>query len=100
MRINHIDINNFRKLRCCRVDFAAENTIFVGANNSGKTSAMNALMMFLKKSKRREISTTDFTLSNWLAINDIGKDWISATDEVSPDLTSELWQPLLPWIDL
>jgi predicted ATP-dependent endonuclease of OLD family len=100
MRIDHIDIKNFRKLKSCRIDLAKENTIFVGANNSGKTSAMNALMMFLKKSKRKEISTTDFTLSNWAAINKIGKDWATSSNSCAPDLTAELWRPLLPLIDV
>jgi predicted ATP-dependent endonuclease of OLD family len=100
MRIVHVDIQNFRKLKSCRVEFAAENTIFVGANNSGKTSAMDALIMFLKKTKRKSISTTDFTLSNWANINDIGKEWVSADNNVTPDLRQELWQPFLPSIDV
>jgi predicted ATP-dependent endonuclease of OLD family len=64
LKIAHIDIQNFRKLKACRVELAGESTIFVGANNSGKTSAMDALIMFLKKAKRKELSTTDITLSN------------------------------------
>lgn len=100
MRIAHIDIKNFRKLKSCRVELATENTIFVGANNSGKTSAMDALIMFLKKSKRRDISTTDFTLSNWVNINKIGEDWASVSDDDAPDLTSKLWRPFLPSIDV
>ena len=65
MRIEFVDIQNFRKLKTCRVDFSEKKTVFVGANNSGKTSAMNALMAFLKKSRHKDLSTTDFTLSNW-----------------------------------
>jgi predicted ATP-dependent endonuclease of OLD family len=102
MRIVHIDIQNFRKLKSCRVEFATESTIFVGANNSGKTSAMDALIMFLKKSKRKNISTTDFTLSNWADINNIGEKWVAAAanNNVTPDLTQKLWQPFLPSIDV
>lgn len=62
MRITRIDIQNFRKLKSCRVELAEKETIFVGANNSGKTSAMDALMLFLKKSKRKNLSSTDFSL--------------------------------------
>lgn len=43
MHIKHVEIGNFRKLKTVRIDFASETTIFVGANNSGKTSAMVAL---------------------------------------------------------
>ena len=100
MKIAHIDIQNFRKLKACRVELAEESTIFVGANNSGKTSAMDALIMFLKKSKRREISTTDVTLSNWAAINTIGNSWIAATEDQAPDFSLDTWHSCLPSIDV
>jgi len=48
MRIKSIQIQNFRKLHSCQIDFSEKETIFVGANNSGKTTAMDALMIFLK----------------------------------------------------
>lgn len=47
MRIQSINIQNFRKLLQCHIDFSKETTLFVGANNSGKTSAMDALGKFL-----------------------------------------------------
>ncbi|HMW70345.1 MAG TPA: AAA family ATPase [Cellvibrionaceae bacterium] len=100
MKICHIDIQNFRKLKICRVELAGESTIFVGANNSGKTSAMDALIMFLKKSKRRELSTTDITLSNWAAINKIASDWVTNASIEPPDLSLNAWRPLLPAIDV
>lgn len=100
MKIAHIDIQNFRKLKSCRIDLAEKSTIFVGANNSGKTSAMDALIMFLKKSKRREISTTDVTLSNWSAINTIGNGWIAATEDQAPDFSLGTWRSCLPSIDV
>jgi predicted ATP-dependent endonuclease of OLD family len=103
LKISHIDIQNFRKLKTCRVELADKSTIFVGANNSGKTSAMDALIMFLKKSKHREISTTDITLSNWAAINKIASDWItnaSAEPPKPPDLSLNIWRPFLPAIDV
>lgn len=103
MKISHIDIQNFRKLKTCRVELADKSTIFVGANNSGKTSAMDALIMFLKKSKRREISTTDITLSNWAEINKIASNWVanaSAEPPKPPDLSLNIWRPFLPAIDV
>lgn len=103
MKISHIDIQNFRKLKTCRVELADKSTIFVGANNSGKTSAMDALIMFLKKSKRREISTTDITLSNWAAINKIASDWVTNASAEPPkpsDLSLNIWRPFLPAIDV
>ena len=50
MHIAFVKIQNFRKLKACRVDIAKRNTIFVGANNSGKTSAINAMTLFLNSS--------------------------------------------------
>lgn len=103
MKISHIDIQNFRKLKTCRVELSDKSTIFVGANNSGKTSAMDALIMFLKKSKRREISTTDITLSNWAAINEIASDWVTNASAEPPkpsDLSLNIWRPCLPAIDV
>lgn len=100
MKIAHIDIQNFRKLKACRIELAGESTIFVGANNSGKTSAMDALIMFLKKTKRKELSTTDITLSNWTAINQIGAGWISSDEEHDPDLNLDTWRVQLPSIDV
>lgn len=100
MKIAHIDIQNFRKLKSCRVELAETNTILVGANNSGKTSAMDALIMFLKKSKRKELSTTDITLSNWSSIEQIGIDWASIGEDQQPDLTRDGWRKQLPSIDV
>lgn len=100
MKIVFVEIQNFRKLRACRVEIAGEETIFVGANNSGKTSAMDALILFLKKNRRKDIATTDFTLSNWLPINQFGAQWTAATDDKKSDLTRDSWLPLLPAIDI
>lgn len=47
MHIQHLEIANFRKLLSVRIDLAAETTLLVGANNSGKSSAMLALRRFL-----------------------------------------------------
>jgi len=64
MKIVFVEIQNYRKLQSCRVEIASQETILVGANNSGKTSAMDAMILFLKKNRRKNIATTDFTLSN------------------------------------
>ncbi len=100
MRVAFIDIQNFRKLKNCRVEFSEKETIFVGANNSGKTSAMDALMIFLKKNKRKDLSTTDFTLSNWKSINKIATDWIECQNPEDLNLTNEIWLSNVPAIDV
>ena len=47
MRIKFVEVSNFRKLKSTHLDFDPKTTILVGANNSGKTSAMVALRYFL-----------------------------------------------------
>lgn len=98
MRISFVEIQNFRKLKAVRVEIADQETVFVGANNSGKTSAMDALILFLKKSRRKDFATTDFTLSNWSPLDKMGQVWADAEDET--DLSLEPWLPHLPTLDL
>lgn len=98
MKIEFVEIQNFRKLKSCRIDFTEKETVFVGANNSGKTSAMDALILFLKE--KNNFTTRDFTLSNWKGINEIGKSWIKETDISKIDLSAEKWQEYLPHLDV
>lgn len=100
MNLSFIEIQNFRKLKACRVEIASQETILVGANNSGKTSAMDAMILFLKKSRRKDIATTDFTLSNWSQINQIGTQWVGDVNDKKPDLTLQQWLPYLPALDV
>ncbi len=100
MEISFIEIQNFRKLKSCRIELDIKETIFVGANNSGKTSAMDALILFLKSSRRKDIATTDFTLSNWHTIDKIGTTWIKCDKPKELNLGIEQWLPVLPSIDI
>jgi predicted ATP-dependent endonuclease of OLD family len=99
MHIEFVEIRNFRKLKSIRIDLASKTTLLVGANNSGKTSAMVALGHFLVDSRR--FTTNDFTLSNWRAINEIGRKWEknSGASTQEPALLSD-WEPLLPSLDV
>lgn len=98
MQISFIHIQNFRKLKNCRIDFSEKETLFVGANNSGKTSAMDALIWFFKSNAK--FTTKDFTLSNWKEINEIGTKWLSEKDFANIDLTINLWELNLPTLDV
>ena len=97
MNIEFVDIQNFRKLKNCRIDISDKETVFVGANNSGKTTAMDALIKFLKKTK---FSTRDFTLSNWLDLNKIGEAWINETDSTKLDFKIDNWEANLLSLDI
>lgn len=100
MKIAFVEIQNFRKLKACRVEIATTETIFVGANNSGKTSAMDALILFLKKSRHKDFAATDFTLSNWLSMDKFGAQWATAKEEEESEFTLNSWMPFLPALDI
>ncbi|WP_127960065.1 AAA family ATPase [Serratia microhaemolytica] len=92
MRIKFVEINNFRKLKSTHLDFDKKTTILVGANNSGKTSAMLALRIFLLSPKR--LALRDVTISNWTKIDLLGDEW-EADSESTVDLNA-----LLPSLDI
>ena len=99
MRIDFIEIGNFRKLRAVRVELTEFTTLLVGANNSGKTSAMVALRRFLKQ--RSNFSVHDFTLSHWSKINAVGSKWEADSqleNGAAPTLSD--WNDFLPSIDV
>ncbi len=96
MHIAFVELKNFRKLKATRIEFSSEQTLFVGANNSGKTSAMTAMRLFLKE--RGGFSTKDVTLSNWRAINALGDAWVNATPDQVPD--PKPLTELLPALDV
>ena len=99
MHIKLVEIQNFRKLKSVRVEFAEEKTVFVGANNSGKTSAMVALRCFLVE---RKFSVNDFTLCNWPAIEGIAKKWEAEQlmDGSTYQPSVEEWADVLPAMDV
>ncbi len=100
MRIAFVEIANFRKLKAVRIDFTDTTTLFVGANNSGKTSAMVALRSFL--TDRSYLTTHDFTVAHWKPINTIGARWLMPPPDgaqAAPPTLSE-WDGILPFLDL
>ena len=99
MRIEFVEIANYRKLLSARVGLSAEKTVFVGANNSGKTSAITALRLFLVDRDRSRFCFNDFTLIHWPAINAMGAAWEEAHAANRP-LPEPEWGPVLPLLDV
>ena len=100
MHIEFVEIANFRKLLSTRVDLSDTTTLFVGANNSGKTSAMLALRRFLSP-RRCPFEMHDFTLCHWPAIIALGERWIAAHGAGDViDLVVDPWVSVLPTLDL
>jgi predicted ATP-dependent endonuclease of OLD family len=99
MQIAFVEIQNFRKLKAVRVDLHPKRTLFVGANNSGKTSAMLCLGHFLLEPRR--FRPNDFTLSNWMGLNSVAAAWVNHNPSDGP-LTPTLAdiEQFLPTLDL
>ena len=99
MHIDLVEISNFRKLKAARIGISSEKTVFVGANNSGKTSAMVALRCFLVDRERTKFSLNDFTLCHWPTIDTIGKSWEEAK-EANTALPDPILSSILPFLDV
>jgi predicted ATP-dependent endonuclease of OLD family len=96
MRIDFVEIRNFRRLIATRIDMAQDTTLLVGANNSGKTSAITALRYFLLQQKA--FSVHDIPLSLWGGIDELGKRFGTSNNpnsEIHP-----LWAGMLPSLDV
>lgn len=92
MRIKFVEISNFRKLKSTHLDLDKKTTILVGANNSGKTSAMVALRIFLLSPNH--LALRDVTIANWTKFDLLGEEW-EADAEPTVDL-----ETLLPSLDV
>lgn len=99
MRIEFVEIGNFRKLISTRIGLSADKTVFVGANNSGKTSAITALRYFLVDREHSSFCFNDFTLSHWPSIDAMGADW-EAAHVAQQALPEPEWDAFLPFLDV
>ncbi|WP_372374537.1 AAA family ATPase [Xanthomonas axonopodis pv. cajani] len=98
MKIRHIEIANFRKLQAVRFDLTDETTLLVGANNSGKSSAMLALRRFLVSHKSK-FRLLDFTLCHFPIIDAMGKEWETAPAGSQPPVVDP-WLMMVPMLDV
>ena len=89
MKIQSIHIRNFRKLKNCHIDFGEKKTVFVGANNSGKTSAISAIVWFLKSNEK--FTLKEFTATNWALIDELGDKWLAKDPVDDTLLDSHQW---------
>lgn len=97
MHIQHVEVGNFRKLKAVRIDFSEQKTVFVGANNSGKTSAMVALRRFLVDPS--EFTVNDLTLTHWTKINELAAGWEAAVTNGEAPVALN-WSDVLPFLDV
>ncbi len=111
MRLQAYRLQNYRRLRDVVIELDDKISIFVGANNSGKTSAVQGLFSLLRgEAKRFELF--DFSAALWPDIDEAGE---AVQDEGGeqkslPSISLDLWfrvgeqdlvaaMPLLPSTD-
>lgn len=98
MKIRSVHIRNYRKLKNCHIDFGKKETVFVGANNSGKTSAISAFVWFLKNTDK--FTLKEFTATNWALINAIGDKWLEGESADEALLNPHQWDDIVPSMDV
>lgn len=90
MHLQSYRLRNFRRLKDAHIELADNISIFVGSNNSGKTSATQALHAFVTGGRDR-FSLYDFSSSCWKVFDKAGD--INLADPIPQDFS-------LPSIDL
>lgn len=108
MLIACFEIANFRKLKSVRIDVSRQTTLLVGANNSGKTTAIEALQQFMVPN--RPFRVTDLTLSDLAKVKAIGSQWeaenasanrpFDAKAVPGGDGLPDEWVEILPTLDV
>lgn len=85
MHLKKLSIRNFRRLSNVVIDLASDISIFVGANNSGKTSVGHALQLFTGRGK---FSVHDFSADQWPQIVAFGE---REVDAALPSIEIDIW---------
>lgn len=90
MQLSSIAIRNFRRLENVEIDIESQKTVFVGPNNSGKTSATAIFRCFLGG---REFRIHDFSVSRMADFRAF-----SETGDAAhlPEITLDLWFTIDP----
>jgi predicted ATP-dependent endonuclease of OLD family len=71
LHLHSYRLRNFRRLKDTHIELANDISIFVGSNNSGKTSATQAIHSFVSGGKDR-FSLYDFSSSCWKVFDEAG----------------------------
>lgn len=85
MKIDSIDIRNFRRLEDVCASIEERETVFVGPNNSGKTSATAIFRCFLGQ---RKFQIYDFSVSKIAVLDKYGE---NGEAEELPSIELDIW---------
>lgn len=84
-------LKNYRRMKDVRIELAPDISIFVGSNNSGKTSATQAIYAFASGSKDK-FSLFDFSSSCWKEFDNLGNPPEGGAEEPKlPSISLDLW---------
>jgi superfamily I DNA/RNA helicase len=93
MKVSQVSLRNFRRLEDVSFTFEDDHTVFVGPNNSGKTSAMSAFRLFFDKGG--SFTVNDFTVSCLDGINLYGQD-AKISENALPAIEMDIWLTIDP----
>ena len=94
IRLACVEVCNFRRLACTRLDLDEETTVLVGANNSGKTSLVTVLRNFLGDIPG--FRPYDLSLSQWAKLRELSKGWEDLAEDPTTDTKdAEFWEKQL-----
>lgn len=93
MHLHSYRLRNYRRLKDAHIELADDISIFVGSNNSGKTSATQAIHAFVTGGRDR-FSLYDFSSSCWKSFDEAGN--INLADPIPegfslPSIDLDLW---------
>ncbi|MBF0164811.1 MAG: AAA family ATPase [Magnetococcales bacterium] len=95
MHLKSLHIQNYRRFKNTHIDLDKNTSIFVGANNSEKTSASHLIVQFLEYSSDREpFSLYDFHAPSWREFNKVGENTLKGKQvdlDTLPCITMDLW---------
>ncbi|PTB17388.1 ATP-dependent endonuclease [Trinickia symbiotica] len=92
MHLKKLVVRNFRRLRNVVIDLASDISIFVGANNSGKTSVGHALQLFTGVGR---FNIHDFSAELWAEIVAFGESGEEG-DASLPKMEIDIWLEIGP----
>lgn len=92
MKVSRVALKNFRRLQDVEFTLEPDNTLFVGPNNSGKTSATAAFRLFFKGAA---FTINDFNVACIRALDDFGADSNMPALDV-PKIQLDLWLTIDP----
>lgn len=92
MKLQAYRLQNYRRLRDVVIELDDEISIFVGANNSGKTSAVQGLYSMLR-GEAKKFELFDFSAALWAEIDAIGRTLPGDDDAPKqlPSILLDLW---------